>query len=196
MPRVRYPELLSTEEVFQKLTVDQLKPLAKIIHNEVPQHKGDLVALLTRTLLDPKRVRELYEKLDETSKIAIQEAVQDPESELQLQSFTAKHGRAPSFGKRSSGYRDPAQPTALALFFPDPYRRVLPIDLEKVLHEFVPKPPPVAVTAVAELPAGIMQQVRSWREGKSVVESQETPLQVRMAAMISATAGEPMTSRA
>jgi hypothetical protein len=177
MPHVRDMEVLTTAEAFNKLTVDQLKVLVRLLGVEPPQRKADLVEILTRTMLEPERVRELYEGLDEISKLAVQEAVHDPDGRLHLGPFAAKHRHNPDFGKRDSGYRNPARPTALALFFPELYRHVLPSDLKDILEKFVPEPPPVAISAGDDLPAGILQTWHSWNSGNK--ETKEIPLRVR-----------------
>ncbi|MCI0461619.1 MAG: helicase-associated domain-containing protein, partial [Gemmataceae bacterium] len=127
----------------------------------------------------PERVRALYDQLDETGKAAVQEASRDPEGLLELDRFAPKYGRSPNFGKLQGGYRDPARPTILRLFFPQPYAHVLPSDLKDLLATMVPDPPPVTVTAQEELPPTVPLSRYSWKSGKGVEEQEEVPLRVR-----------------
>jgi hypothetical protein len=175
-------ESLTTAEAFDKLNVDQLKALVPVLGEKPPQRKGELVEVLAQAMQDPCKVRALYEGLDETSKKAIQEAVHDDEGELHLAPFAAKHRSQPDFGRRESHYRAASRPTALALFFPDPYRHVLPGDLKDLLEDFVPEPPPVAISAADELPATISQRSYSWTSGRHVEEKIDVPLRVRATA--------------
>jgi hypothetical protein len=182
MPRLRDMEVLTTEEAFNQLKVDELKGLARLLADKPPPRKDDLVRLLTRTMEDARRVRELYEGLDATNKTAIQEAVHNDEGVLREEAFAAKHRGFPNFGTQSASYSSRARPTTLALFFPSPYRHVLPSDLHDMLEEFVPEPPPVAVSAVEEPPAVASQTNYSWKAGTRVEETEEIPLRLRATA--------------
>jgi hypothetical protein len=179
MPRYREYEILTTEQSFEKLKVDDLKPLVRLLDLEVPPRKPDLVALLTGIMRTPEKVRALYDQLDETGQAAVQEATQDPEGLLDLARFGPKYGRLPNFGKLQAGYRDPGQPTVLRLFFPQPYFAVLPSDLKDLLEEFVPEPRPMTVATLAELPATVPLKKYSWKTGKRVEEEEAIPLRVR-----------------
>src|SRR5947209_7117091 len=50
-------EPLSTEEAFGKLTVDHLKPLLRLLTDDVPTRKGELVAALVKAMRRPEQVR-------------------------------------------------------------------------------------------------------------------------------------------
>jgi hypothetical protein len=118
MPRLRDMEVLTTEEAFNQLKVDELKGLARLLADKPPPRKDDLVRMLTRTMEDARRVRELYEGLDATSKTAIQEAVHNDEGVLREEAFAAKHRGFPNFGTQSASYSSRARPTTLALVLP------------------------------------------------------------------------------
>jgi hypothetical protein len=151
-------ESLTTEEAFAKLTVDRLKPLARLLVEKPPTRKGELVKLLARPMQQDKRVRELYDRLDDLQKAAVQEATHDPHGRLDRFRFEAKYGQEPDFG-REPDYLDYRredqrhQPTLLRLFFPQ-YDE-LPTDLRNLLLAFVPKPRPVTVASQDELPAKV-----------------------------------------
>src|SRR5205085_2898910 len=108
----------TTAEAVQKLKVDDLKALIRLLGHEPPARKPELAALVLRVLTQPEQVRALYEQLDETGQAALQEATHDPEGLLDLSRFVPKYGRAPDFGKPYGGYGHPARPSILRLFFP------------------------------------------------------------------------------
>lgn len=132
--------------------MDQLKPLAALIRKPAPIRKGELVEFLTKTLLNPVKLRKLYEALDATSQAAVQEAVHADDNMLDLERFQAKHSRLPDLGQSEWGRN--RQPTQLKLFFPG-YQLVLPYDLQALLEEFVPEPVELKAAGKDELPATV-----------------------------------------
>lgn len=172
MPRITVVPRVSTEEAFQSLRVDDLKPMARLLTSEVPSRKGELADLVTRAMQDPARVRALYEGMSELCQAAVREATHDPAGNLDAAQFKAKYGQAPSFGAGKTT-------TTLRLFFPA--GRSLPDDLQPLLAAFVPKPRSAAIATCAEIPGSLERQTTVWgqdaREGK-VVTWQE-PVQVR-----------------
>jgi XPB/Ssl2-like helicase family protein len=172
MPRTSVVLRVSTEEAFQSLHVDDLKPLARLLTKEVPSRKGDLAELVSRAMQDPARVRSLYEGMSELSQAAIREATHDPLGNLDPALFKAKYGQAPTVGAGKST-------TALRLFFP--VGRSLPSDLQQLLVAFVPQPRAAAIATCAEIPESIEQQETVWdpaaRERKVVTWHE--PVQVR-----------------
>ena len=143
---------LTLQETLNQLTVDQLKPLAALIRKPAPIRKGELVEYLTKTMLDPLKLRRLYEALDATSQAAVQEAADADDNTLDLERFKAKYDRLPDFGKNEWGRN--RQPSQLKLFFPG-YQHVLPYDLQILLQDFVPEPPELKPTGKEELPAQV-----------------------------------------
>ncbi len=151
MPRYDEPPLLSTREAFAQRTVPQLKPLALLLDQPAAK-KDELVAALTRTMLDPQQLRALYASLDDVSQKAVQEATHHPNGTLDTRRFWAKYSRSPDFGG-AGDFRRERPPTRLALFFPA--GQTLPFDLGEMLRTFVPAPPPLAVRTVEELPSQV-----------------------------------------
>jgi hypothetical protein len=172
MPRIAVVPRVNTEEAFQSLKVDDLKPLARLLTSEVPSRKADLAELVTRAMQDPAKLRALYEGLNELNQAAVREATHESEGNLDLAKFKAKYGQAPNFGAGTTT-------AALRLFFP--VGRSLPRDLQQLLTPFVPPPRAAAIATRAEIPESIEQQAAVWdpdtRERK-VVTWQE-PVQVR-----------------
>jgi len=178
------PELLSTEEAFGKLTIDQLRPLALLLAGDVPKRKTELVGLLVRFMTAPAEVRALYEKLDPLAQKAVQEATFHPKGLLERDKFVARYGQLPAFHQPSPNertsfydYERHKRPTPLALFFPR--YDGLPTDLRKLLLTFVPRPPAFTLPTSAELPATIRQTWMTWKGNRPVEESADVPLRVR-----------------
>src|ERR1700694_2279681 len=111
MPRTIVVPRVNTEEAFQSLRVDGLKPLARLITSEVPPRKGELAELVTRTMQDPAQIRAIYEGMSELNQAAVREATHESEGNLDAARFQAKYGQKPNYGAGGST-------TALRLFFP------------------------------------------------------------------------------
>ena len=172
----------TTHETFESMTIDSLKPLARLLTaGELPKRKGELVALAAGAMQQPKQVRELYNALEPLGQAAVQEAAHDPKGRFHADRFEAKYGRLPDFDESSPddsesyySYRR-ATPKPLSLFFPK--NDVLPTDLRAMLLEFVPEPRPVALPTLDALPATFRLTWEEW-DGK-VKEGEDVPLRVR-----------------
>ncbi|HEX5271205.1 MAG TPA: hypothetical protein VFW33_11980, partial [Gemmataceae bacterium] len=180
-------ERLTTEEAFERLTTDDLKPLAKMFVPRLPTRKSDLVAVIAGQLRDPEDVRTLYEQLPELGRKAVQEATYDLRGQLHPDRFQAKYGALPEFSEPAPeedryayySYRR-THPTRLRLFFPD--HKTLPTDLRETLRSFVPPPPEYQLPVRDELPAHVELTHRVWTGRKPSVEVEEVPLRARLTA--------------
>ena len=104
-------EIDDLAEAYEKATLEILRPLAKFVSPDAPTRKTDIVPFLIRTMTDEAAIRELYDKLGEIPKAAIQEAIANPLGVLNVGGFKAKYGQKPDPGTRDA-------PTRLNLFFP------------------------------------------------------------------------------
>jgi hypothetical protein len=170
------PQPRTIREAFTALTVDELKPLASLV-GRTAKRKGDLVDLLANALEDRENVRNLYDGRDDVGKKALQEATHDPEGILDLFTFEAKYGSTPDFGGGSRYGYHKEKPTLLRLFFPR--RNALARDLQLMLRDFVPEPPPLTLQTLDDLPATVDRRYRdpSWESGAE--ESNEVELRQR-----------------
>lgn len=155
MARVRDEhEKPTAEQAFDRLTIEHLRPLVALLGSDPPKKKGEFVALLTRAMTDPVRVRALYDQLDPLARHAVREAAHDPNGRYSRTRFVAKHGREPDWHvpseKPLSYWSDRRAPTPLALFFPD--YEFLPTDVRDILLRFVPQPDPFTIRAYPEPP--------------------------------------------
>ena len=154
MSRYSVPEIYDVSEVYEKVNLDTLRPMAKFISPDAPTRKMDIVPFLVRAMTNEDVVRRLYESLDQVSKAAIQEAVADPLGEINISRFVAKYGKSPTRGTN-------AAPSALNLFVPLGWS--IPDDLRAILESFVPEPQAVSIESTEELPATVPNQIAEWR---------------------------------
>jgi hypothetical protein len=183
--RSKHVELLTAEEHFSKLTVDDLRPLATLLGGEVPKRKTELVPLLVRAMTNAKRVREFFDRLDTMSQNAIRMATFDPNGQLDETKFQARYSTKPRFNTAdtstprylSYAERKNIKPTLLQLFFPR-YRQ-LPTDTQALLREFVTEPEAFAITTLDTIPTHHKIHSHSWSSGKKVANEWEEPLRVR-----------------
>lgn len=144
------------KEVLARLTVDQLKSLIVWLPDASRIGKKDeLVGGILRSL-SGVGLRALWDRLDDTQRLAVAETVHDPDGQFNGDRFQAKYGRLPDFfTKQDEGYGSSyGPPTALGLFLYWGEDRCysLPVDLCERLRTFVPEPDPVRLNTVETLP--------------------------------------------
>jgi hypothetical protein len=96
MSRREQREQLTNQEAYRRLALDQLRPLGRLIDEEPPARKRELVPLLADAMARPATVRRLHEALDATAKAAVREAAYDPAGRVDPARFKAKYGRLPN----------------------------------------------------------------------------------------------------
>jgi Helicase conserved C-terminal domain len=174
MSRYSVPEIYNVSEVYEKVNLDTLRPMAKFISPDAPTRKMDIVPFLIRAMTNEDLVRRLYDKFGELPKAAIQEAVADPLGSINIDRFKAKYGQLPDHGTRDAS-------TRLSLFFPLGWS--IPRDLRAMLQKFVPQPREVSIDSTEELPATVLEQIAAWRVRHG--EKQESiPLRQRLTAPV------------
>lgn len=179
-------EALTAADAFGRLTLDDLRPLARLVEPDPPKKKTDLVLLLADTMTDPGRVRALFDRLDPTSKNAVRMAAHDPAGRLDHERFQAHFGESPRFDTADPD-RDPwafgydrrkIALTLLRLFFPN--YSDLPTDTRAVLRGFVPPSEAFAVPTRDEPPPTHPLTEPDWaNHGRPRVVGDE-PVRVRL----------------
>ncbi|WP_439630193.1 hypothetical protein [Gemmata sp.] len=184
--RTQAEEALTAREAFEKLTLDDLRPLAGLLAADPPKRKTELVPLLAGVMADPGRVRDLYGRLDPLSQNAVRVAAVDPAGRLDRDKFRAWFGGVPRLNdadparaSRSYSYADQRKikPVILRLFFPR-YDH-LPTDTRALLREFVPPPDPFAVPTRDAPPETHTLRARDWYDPGHKSEEWEEPVRVR-----------------
>jgi hypothetical protein len=147
-------------DALQQQSVDDLKKIAAQISDEKnkPVRKADLIELIRRQLsIDPGRLRQIendplqrfWRKLDPLQQAAIAETAHGPNPWFDTERFEAKYGQLPNWGQRDHyGYN--LTPSLLGVFF---FSGIMPDDLRRRFKSFVPKPEPVRLSPLSELPA-------------------------------------------
>ncbi|MCC6133916.1 MAG: hypothetical protein LM550_12010 [Candidatus Contendobacter sp.] len=146
-------------DALQQQSVDDLKKIAAQISDEKNRlvRKADLVNFIRQQLsIDPGRLRQVendplqgfWRKLDSLQQAAIAEVAHGPNPWFDPDRFEAKHGQSPNWGQRDHCYN--LTPSLLGVFF---FNGVMPDDLRRRFKSFAPKPEPVRLSPLSELPA-------------------------------------------
>lgn len=136
----------------------RLLPMAK----PYPTRKADMATAILGHLAG-ERLREVWEDLDETQRLAVAEALYDDDRRFRQDRFRAKYGKLPK-GFNDVGYRQ-SSPLRLFLYPVTPrggVPAVVPVDLAKRLKAFVPEPAEVEIASTTELPATVRQARRGY----------------------------------
>jgi len=152
------------EDALSALTVEVLRPMIELLNlpQPWPRLKTDMVKAI-RGRLAGSVLRELWERLDETQKLAVAETIHGSDTHFNADRFRAKYGVLPK------GF-DPANAEKVSLlrfFFypPDGHRYFLPTsiprDLEKQLREFVTEPESPTVVSLEEAPDFVNRRRRA-----------------------------------
>ncbi len=128
--------------------VDTLRTLAKMVCDEIPSRKAEIVKAVCRAMLNVN-LRANFDRLNHIEQAAVQEAVFAPRGELDSTKFKAKYQNEPP---RNRSMDWGAEGDLVDLFIVD--RRV-PADLRTRLKEFIEKPKKDRVRYVDKLPKSI-----------------------------------------
>ena len=128
--------------------VDALRVLAKMVCNNVPARKADLINAICGAMLNAN-LKSHYDRLDFIEKAAVQEAVFSPGGELNPTRFKARYQQDAPLGK-SLGWH--ADGSLVDLFI---VNRHVPADIRKRLKSFVKKPKTDPVRYNKKLPKTI-----------------------------------------
>ncbi|MDE0698070.1 MAG: helicase-associated domain-containing protein [Boseongicola sp.] len=143
-----------------------------------PARKDQLVPAINRILLG--RVKAEWNSLTKHERLVVQEAVHHRNGLLDIDKFTAKHGRGPGGGITDSRYEGKNRATKLNLFvhMGDRYdpQIYVPEDLQLALRDFVPAPEEASVPILAELPptVDLISYRYAYKSGKYALEATST----------------------
>lgn len=117
-----------------------------------------MVEEMEHYLLDLMHLKEHYEKLDQTQKLAISEMIHNTGNTLQPRSFLAKYARLPDTGKNWSGYHCHTPNWRFIV----PSGQTVPSDVSALLMKFVPEPPQFVLQTCQKLPPHIELQEKEY----------------------------------
>jgi len=147
-------------------TVDRLKPLAKLICDDVPARKADIIAAIAGAM-GAEKIKGAFDRLDRIGKHIVAEAVFAADGKADFRKIEAKYQPSSGTG-RHSGYMSGSD--LIDLFI---YNRQVPADMRGRLKAFVARPKSDHVKYVNKLP----KSIKSDMEGEPGL-----PLEIRKTA--------------
>ena len=133
---------------------DLLAMLKLLVGKPHPTRKADIAAAIMDHLAG-EPLRDAWDSLDETQRLAVAESLYDPNRRFRHDRFQAKYGKLPN------GLKTDYRRSSLLHLFLYPVRRygntpaVVPVDLAERLRAFVAEPPGFEVRTTTELPAEV-----------------------------------------
>jgi hypothetical protein len=135
-----------------RYTVDRLKSLAKLICDDIPRRKADLIDAITGAM-GAEKIKAVFDRLDRIGQHIVAEAVFAPDGKADFRKIEAKYQLSSGTGQRS-GYM--SESDLLSLFI---INRQVPADMRGRLKTFVPMPKSDHVKYVNKLPKSIKSDI-------------------------------------
>ena len=129
-------------------TVDRLKPLAKMICDDIPTRKAELIAAIIGAM-GGEKIKGVFDRLDRIGQLIVAEAVFAPDGKVDFRKIKAKYQ---PYSGTDQGSGSMSGSDLLDLFI---YNRQVPADMRGRLKAFVPRPKPDHVKYVNKLPNSI-----------------------------------------
>jgi hypothetical protein len=165
------------EKALWALTVEELRPLAKVLCGSTPRCKDEIILLIS-SRLSAGNLPSLWARLGEIEKAVISEAVHSTDGRHAPDRFLAKYGQQPNWISLGRfGRRDPESPLGV-LFCGG---QSLPQELQERLKCFVPTPAAATLQALDGIPTTYELPWTHWdrRQKVYVEESTKVPLVCR-----------------
>ena len=158
MTRAASPPPTTVSEALSLLSTEVLRPMMGLLPKAAPPptRKADMVAAIEGRL-SGDFLRKLWERVDDTQRLAVSEALDTPHAVFDQHRFKAKYGKLPA-GFGTTTVRAKASPLHFFLYAPQRHLTqptLVPPDLAQRLRAFVPPPPPAEMAAVEEPPHGV-----------------------------------------
>lgn len=157
--RTKIDQKRFTIELTHCFNSDELRILHKhIVGGSAPTRKLDMAAELA-TALDPAKLRELYERLNQNEKLVISEALYS-EDGFEPHKFTAKYGTKVELYARHS--REPAYLKLFVTYEIFRQYRIRAV-LEPCMRTFVPKPAAPKIESTSEVPKTLKVKTKHFK---------------------------------
>ncbi len=187
---MQHPTLL---EALELAYADKLRAIYDLFgdrHPNRPTRKDQLVPTINRIVMGG--VKKQWSSLSKQQKLVVQEAVHSRRGVLDIDRFTAKHGKPPGGGLSTSRHDNRRTATKLDLFLHpgdryDP-QLYIPRDLQTALREFVPEPEEAAAPFLKELPPNVdlLSYEYAFKSGRYVREATYSSVPIEWCNMESA----------
>lgn len=153
-------------------TAESLKELLNLLPTgPKPTRKAELISAIEEHLRG-EGLRTLWDRLDETQRLAVAETMYSDGGIFEPQRFRAKYGAMPVFGTKKDRWGYSETPSPLRLFLHSAGRYgggtlSVPEDLASRLREFVPRPAAASLPSVDEPPDQFEKVLKEyeWQEG-------------------------------
>ncbi len=144
----------SLSQILENYDLFQLRDLASLVTDTTPpKRKEELIPLIAHDLTT--QLESFWQELDPIQQKAVAEVVYHDNSYWNVNQFVARYGVEPQWFERAlgpSGYY--SEPTKLLLFFyQDRQGLFIPDELKQRLQEFVPKPEPLTLDSLDQIPS-------------------------------------------
>ncbi len=160
----------SLSQILEKYDLFQLRDLASLVTDTTPpKRKEELIPLIAHQVT--RQLESFWSELDPIQQKAVAEVVYHDNSYWNVNQFVARYGSEPQWFERALGpsgyYREPTK--LLLFFYQDRQGLFIPDDLKQRLQEFVPKPEPLTLDSLEQLPS---EERRSWKSRGIFISSQ------------------------
>ncbi len=165
------------QALFEHMSADELKKLARLTGSRIPTRKADLVEHIIKHL-EGDRLKTVWQSMDELQRATVAEVVHSSGTTFHSDRFRAKYGRDPDWGSIDV-YRRNEKPSPLCFFFYS--NGVMPADLKTRLKAFVPRPSKANVKSLEQLPAAYDRPYQHWNSKSRKIEkgTKTIPLTLR-----------------
>lgn len=131
------------------------------------EQKPQLVEAISAALSCGEQLRSFFVQLDDLQRLAIGEAVHSRDNSFVPTCFYAKYGALPDMG--AVNWPHSTQPAPLMrVFLPADY---IPVEVKRILADFVPLPPEPTLSGVEEIPAEhqVVDADYVWQDRDSII---------------------------
>lgn len=159
---------LNLVDCLSALKVDGLRQMVKWLEvpNPLPTRKDDMVRVIKKHLTK-QFIRNLWQQLNETDRLAVRETLHSPNRWFDATRFEAKYMTLPRVSVKDS--RNLLNlPLRFLLYSPErdySYWLIIPLDLSQILLEFVPPPPATTIDVQQDLPESVERLVNTYHHG-------------------------------
>ena len=160
MAKSTQPEPQLLNEFLINTTVASLRPLALLLTTKPPIHKQELVDMITEAVLNPTKIQELWQQMNNIEQAYISELVHAPTRRISPALFRAKYGEMPNIN----------QSLKLPLLI---HNSILPVDVRDLLLPFVSPSKAAKIKTFTERPESVELSWKAFDENRRKITKYE-----------------------